>query len=149
VERESEDDAWRSIVEHYGERVSIDADDALRAEPVAETPASASPWDEPGADDRTDLGPDPESEDVLRAEDEDRFVPPPPPPLPRVAPDRLLAWAGVFGAPVVLLTAVVTGIDLPAWLGYLLVGGFLGGFVYLVTRMPRGPRDPFDDGARL
>jgi hypothetical protein len=149
VERDSEDDAWRSIVEHYGERVSIDADDGLRAEPVAETSASASPWDEPGADDRTDPGPDPESEDVLRAEDEDRFVPPPPPPLPRVAPDRLLAWAGVFGTPVVLLTAVVTGIDLPAWLGYLLVGGFIGGFVYLVTRMPRGPRDPSDDGARL
>ena len=34
-------------------------------------------------------------------------------------------------------------------IGYLLVGGFVGGFVYLVTRMPRGPRDPADDGARL
>ena len=30
-----------------------------------------------------------------------------------------------------------------------LVGGFLGGFGYLVAQMPRGPRDPFDDGARL
>jgi hypothetical protein len=148
VERDREDDAWRSIVEHYGERVSID-DDASLSEPAAETPASVSPWDEPGVEDRTDLGPDPDSEDALSGVDEDRFVPPPPPPLPRVAPDRLLAWAGVFGAPVVLLTAVVTGIDLPAWLGYLLVGGFIGGFVYLVTRMPRGPRDPSDDGARL
>ena len=149
MERDKEDDAWRSIVEHYGERVSIDPDDAPHVEPAAETPASASPWNESGADDRTDLGPDPDSEDALGGVDEDRFVPPPPPPLPRVAPDRLLAWAGVFGAPVVLLTAVVTGIDLPAWLGYLLVGGFIGGFVYLVTRMPRGPRDPSDDGARL
>jgi hypothetical protein len=149
VERDNEDDAWRSIVEHYGERVSIEADDAPGAEPGPESPASVPSWGQGGADDRTDIGTDPENEGVLRDPDQDRFVPPPPPPLPRVAPDRLLAWAGVFGAPVVLLTAVVTGIDLPAWLGYLLVGGFLGGFVYLVTRMPRGPRDPSDDGARL
>ena len=40
-------------------------------------------------------------------------------------------------------------IPLPAIVAWLLVGAFLGGFGYLVAQMPRGPRDPFDDGARL
>ncbi len=82
-------------------------------------------------------------------QEDDRFVPPPPPPLPRVAPDRLIAWVGVFGAPAVLLTALVLGLHISAWIGYLLVASFVGGFIYLVAQMPRGPRDPFDDGARL
>jgi len=135
VNPESEDEAWRSIVEHYGDRVPIDP----------EEPPHTAPDTEPdtGSDTGPDTGPDTEPGR------EERFVPPPPPPLPRVAPDRLLAWTGVFGTPVVLLTAVVTGLHLPGWLGYLLVGAFVGGFVYLVSRMPRGPRDPADDGARL
>ena len=44
---------------------------------------------------------------------------------------------------------MIPGVSLPVWLGYLLVVAFVGGFLYLVTRMPRGPRDPADDGARL
>ena len=44
---------------------------------------------------------------------------------------------------------LLVGVPLPSWLAYLLVAGFVGGFVYLVIQMPRGPRDPFDDGARL
>jgi hypothetical protein len=138
VQPDSEDDAWRSIVEHYGDRFPIDSDESPGVEASAEPrPAQVEPVDvEP---------PDAGGLD----EAEEGFVPPPPPPLPRVAPDRLLAWLGIFGAPVVLLTAVLVGVHLPAWLGYLLVGGFVGGFVYLVTRMPRGPRDPADDGARL
>jgi hypothetical protein len=142
VRPESEDDAWRSIVEHYGERVPIDPDDRWEAEPPAEPGAGAAAWDGELADVRSD-------EAGAREAAEERFVPPPPPPLPRVAPDRLLAWSGVFGTPLVLLIAVILGVHLPAWLGYLLVAGFVGGFGYLVTRMPRGPRDPMDDGARL
>jgi hypothetical protein len=38
---------------------------------------------------------------------------------------------------------------LPTSVAWLLIGGFLGGFGYLVAQMPRGPRDPFDDGAVL
>jgi len=137
VQPDSEDDAWRSIVEHYGDRFPIDPDESPRAEPTAE-PSVEPPSGEV------------EPPDVASGdEEEERFVPPPPPPLPRVAPDRLVAWLGIFGAPVVLLTAVLVGVHLPGWLGYLLVAGFVGGFVYLVTRMPRGPRDPADDGARL
>lgn len=126
MERDSEDDAWRSIVEHYGDRVPLDPEDPPEAERF---------------EDR--------SEERSEERSDERFVPPAPPPLPRVAPDRLLAWTGVFGAPAVLLLAVATGIHLPGWLGYLLAGGFVGGFAYLVSRMPRGPRDPADDGARL
>ena len=80
---------------------------------------------------------------------EERFVPPPPPPLPRVPKDRLAAWLGVFVSPVLLLVATVLRIPLPAIVAWLLVAAFLGGFGYLVAQMPRGPRDPFDDGARL
>jgi Flp pilus assembly protein protease CpaA len=49
----------------------------------------------------------------------------------------------------VLLTALVLGIGLPSLVGYALVASFIGGFVYLVVQMPRGPHDPFDDGARI
>ena len=141
MQPDSEDDAWRSIVEHYGDRFPIDPDESPLAEPAAEPSEVAAA--EPLLDDV-------EPPDVAPGdEDEDRFVPPPPPPLPRVAPDRLVAWLGIFGGPVVLLAAVMFGVHLPGWLGYLLAGGFVGGFVYLVTRMPRDPRDPADDGARL
>lgn len=123
---QSEDEAWRSIVENYGERPHVDP---LPAEPA---PAPA-PEARPSADD-------------LWAEEE-RFVPPPPPPLPHPPPVRLAAWSGVFGAPAVLLVALVLGIPLPALVGYGLVGAFIGGFLYLVVHMQRGPRDPGDDGA--
>ena len=91
---------------------------------------------------------DPLADDDL--EDEDGFVPPPPPPLPRLPPDRLLAWLGLFGSPTVLLVCLVVGVSLPPWLAYLLVAWFVGGFGYLVATMPRGTdADPWDDGARL
>ena len=151
MEPDSEDDLWRSIVEHYGDRVSLDPEDSV-VDPFVDPVVDPVPdfVADPVADFVVDPVPAPPDEDAVRRDgDEERFVPPPPPPLPRVAPDRLLAWTGVFGTPLVLLTAVVTGIHLPGWLGYLLVGAFVGGFVYLVSRMPRGPRDPADDGARL
>ncbi len=129
MQPDSEDDAWRSIVENYGDRADLDPE---------EIPEPA-PGTVPGRDDAEDEP----------AFEEERYVPPPPPPLPHVTPDRLAAWTGVFGAPTVLLLALLVGVHLPAWLGYLLVASFVGGFVYLVVQMPRGPRDPGDDGARL
>jgi hypothetical protein len=128
VQPDSEDEAWRSIVENYGDRADVDPSEA----PIVPAPDDAEPAGEP--------------EPVW---EEERFVPPPPPPLPRVAPDRMLAWSGLFGSPTVLLTALVLGFHLPGWLAYLLVAWFVGGFVYLVVQMPSGPRDPGDDGARL
>ena len=127
------DRAWQEIVDHYGERAEVEA--AAEPEPA---PAAA--------------GPDPYAVDVPAAEPEpteERYVPPPPPPLPHVEPKRRLAWTGLFGAPLVLLVFTVTGWDLPRLLAYALVAAFVGGFVYLVAAMPRGPRDPGDDGARI
>jgi hypothetical protein len=133
----NEDAAWKDIVDHYGDRPLLDPDE--RAE-------NARAEAEPEVVDLTDQ----ELRETARtAPIEDRFVPPPPPPLPRVAPDRLVAWAGVFLAPLILLVATVFRLPLPTVIAWLLVVAFLGGFGYLVVQMPRGPRDPFDDGARL
>jgi hypothetical protein len=128
-DKPSEDAAWREIVDNYGDRPVVDADEDTRVE-------QATAPDE-----------HPELADV--GLHEERFVPPPPPPLPRVPKDRLAAWLGVFVSPVLLLFAAVLRIPLPAIAAWLLVGAFLGGFGYLVAQMPRGPRDPFDDGAVL
>ncbi|MFC7497587.1 MULTISPECIES: hypothetical protein [unclassified Nocardioides] len=149
--------AWQEIVDNYGERAELDEP------PVAETPASEAPatdvpfggrFGDPQAfvvDDADDpyVGHEPQEAVADPQDVEDGYVPPPPPPLPQVRPDRGLAWAGVFGSPLILLVALIVGIDLPSWLGYLLVSGFVGGFVYLVVTMPRGPRDPWDDGAQV
>ncbi len=131
--RSNEDEAWRAIVENYGDRAELEPTDAQAPEPepapqpvAFEVPAELAP-----------------------SYDAERFVPPPPPPLPHVPRDRMLAWVGLFGSPTVLLTALVLDIRIPSLIGYLLVAAFIGGFVYLVVQMPRGPHDPWDDGARL
>jgi hypothetical protein len=141
VQRDSEEDAWRAIVENYGDRPEID-DEAV-AEPAASPLPAGEIWAV-----ETDVNEDLDADLDLDSDDE-RFVPPPPPPLPRLPPDRLLAWSGLFGSPTVLLVCLVFGVHLPPWLGYLLVAWFIGGFGYLVVHMPRGPGDPYDDGARL
>jgi hypothetical protein len=137
VPRSNEDEAWRAIVDNYGDRVELGPeeapDEATDQGPVSDAPAD--PFAVPA--------------ELSVTFQEDRFVPPPPPPLPHVPRDRMLAWAGLFGSPAILLTALVLGIGLPPLVGYLLVAGFLGGFAYLVVQMPRGPHDPYDDGARL
>lgn len=144
MQRDSDEEAWRAIVENYGDRVELDD------EPPAEQPAA--PTGRPELE-RLFRGL-PEAEQARSQEAEahdpaDEFVPPTPPPLPKLPPDRLVAWSGLFGSPSVLLVCLVLGVHLPSWLGYLLVASFIGGFVYLVTQMPRGPVDPWDDGARL
>ena len=123
---------WRTIVENYGERVEL----APEEEPTAQEWAVTATAPAPG-------------EVADPAALEDRFVPPPPPPLPHTTPDRYAAWAGVLGGPVMLVLAVLLGVQLPTWLAGVMVVGFVGGFVYLVFQMPRAPRDPGDDGARL
>ena len=129
---QNEDATWREIVANYGDRPALEPDEAQQV--------VDGPRDEP--DDHPELA----TQDTWL---EERFVPPPPPPLPRPARDRLAAWAGVFISPVLLLVATVFQVDLPTVVAWLLIGSFLGGFGYLVAQMPRGPRDPFDDGARL
>lgn len=130
--RTREDAAWREIVDNYGERAEVD--DAPQPEPPPLPVAAAEPEPEPT---------------VVRPADEERFVPPPPPPLPRPAPPRAIAWAGVFGVPVVLLVCLVATLDLPTLLDYALLTWFVGGFGYLVATMSREPREPWDDGSRI
>jgi hypothetical protein len=128
--RSGDDAAWRDIIANYGDRQVIDA-------PAPES----QPEGAPRSEDPPEL--------AEAASSEERYVPPPPPPLPRVPTDRLVAWLGVLGAPVVLLVATIFRAPLPTVVPWLLVLAFLGGFGYLVAQMPRGPRDPFDDGAVL
>lgn len=135
MQREGDDDVWRSIVENFGERASLDPEDVAPPAP----PARPDPvrWEEP------------EEPAATYAEDVDAFVPPEPPPLPVPEPDRGIAWIGVIGSPLLLLVSLVLGLDLPDWVGYLMVAWFVGGFCYLVARMPKEPRDPWDDGSRV
>ena len=123
---QDEDELWRSIVDNYGERPELD--EAPETAPAAAVPSVA---------------PEP------LAEVEDRFVPPPPPPLPppgQQAPGRLDRRVR-RPDPAARLPG---GRDLAAPAPRLRDGDwFVGGFVYLVLLMPRGPRDPDDDGARL
>ena len=123
------DDLWRSIVDNYGERPELD-------EPEPTPPPVAEVWTVTPAPSPTYA-------------DDDTVVPPPPPPLPVPAPDRMLAWSGVFGAPAVLLISLVLRLDLPTIVAYVLVAWFVGGFCYLVAKMPREPREPWDDGAQV
>ena len=84
-------------------------------------------------------------------EDEGHFVPPPPPPLPKLDPQRRLAWAGLLGTPLVALLLIGAGIRMTGWMAFLLAVAFIGGFGYLVATMRSGPPDEWsgDDGARL
>ncbi len=76
-------------------------------------------------------------------------MPPEPPPLPWPEPNRGLAWLALFGSPTLMLGALLLSISLPSWITTLLGFTFIGGFVYLVATMRRGPSDGWDDGARL
>ena len=139
--------AWRAIVENYGERPDLNDEPApeLPASPESAAPESTAPFGGRFGNLTEGAG---DGDEVFTAEEES-YEPPPPPPIPRATPDRLAAWLGVFGAPTILLTALILGITLPSIIGYALVAAFVGGFVYLVLKMPRGPRDPWDDGAQV
>jgi hypothetical protein len=91
----------------------------------------------------------PSDEDLGEDDSEDgegRFVPPEPPPLPAADTATQFAWLGVLGGPVLLLLAVVLGWDMTWWLTTVGIGGFLGGFATLVTRMRTDEEDDDDPG---
>ncbi|GAB2879629.1 hypothetical protein [Nocardioides pacificus] len=160
MNRQSEDDAWRAIVENYGDRAEVDTSPTAEPDPDAEADTgpeaeetqdlvTAGPGDFPAESAETDEGRS--RRDMLESgyADDDSFVPPPPPPLPHVPLPRLVSWVGLLGSPALLLVCLIAGISLPQWLAYLLVVGFVGGFAYLVVHMPRQRQDPWDDGAVL
>lgn len=152
-----EDAVWASIVANYGERPEMgsapdeDPPDESGAPAVETGPPAAQPAPPRPKNlfDRSYIEANTELTSEASWDDEGHFVPPPPPPLPTLEPRRKLAWIAMFGAPTLMLLAVVFGWHFPGWLGTLLVGSFVGGFVYLVATMPRDrPGDwSGDDGA--
>ncbi|MGW6020804.1 hypothetical protein [Streptomyces sp. NPDC055099] len=84
------------------------------------------------------------SDDDLGADDEGHFVPPEPPPLPAADVTAKFAWLAVLGGPLLLLLTVLLGWQMTWWLATLSIGGFLGGFATLVSRM-KGDDDEEDE----
>ncbi|MBO9520759.1 MAG: hypothetical protein J7518_04400 [Nocardioidaceae bacterium] len=135
-----EDEAWRSIVEHFGDRAELSADEIAATAPPEPEP---EPEQAPVLEIPAELAP---------SYDEEHYVPPPAPPVPVPHGARLAAWIGLFGVPAVALLTVVAGISLPSYAGLLLFCWFVAGFGYLVMTMNdrRGDRDDgWDDGAVL
>ncbi|MEN3583633.1 hypothetical protein AAH978_05675 [Streptomyces sp. ZYX-F-203] len=164
-----EDAAWASIVAGYGSEPpdppgakpfkSVEdlalleaAPGEERPGPEQERPASARPLGGSvafapgvGTGPRDHSLPEP-SDDDFGEGDEGHFVPPEPPPLPEADVTAKFAWLGVIGGPVLLLLAVVLDWHMTWWLTTLSVGGFLGGFATLVTRLRTDDEDDEDPG---
>lgn len=159
-----EDAVWRSIVAGYGEEPpdppgtkpfksvedlalleDTESGQADSADPRPARPLGSSVSFAPGVGPR-DYSTSEPSEDDFGDEDEGHFVPPEPPPLPAADPTAKFAWLGVVGGPVLLLLAVLLGWDMTWWLTTLCIGGFLGGFATLVTRMRTDDGEDGDPG---
>lgn len=153
MNRGADDEAWRAIVENYGDRAELD--DTWDVSDPPEDTGTTGTDDERASDSAAglrDLDPLAEGPDEPRSprpEPEERYVPPPPPPLPRPAPPRLAAWAGVLGMPVLVLVLIVLQVAVPPWATTGMVLWFLSGFAYLVASMPAQRPDDGDDGARV
>ncbi|GAA2988140.1 hypothetical protein [Streptomyces fulvorobeus] len=78
--------------------------------------------------------------------EEGHFVPPEPPPLPEADVTAKFGWLAVLGGPVLMLVAVLLQWEMTWWLTTLCIGGFLGGFVTLVARMPHDDEEDEDPG---
>lgn len=139
-DKAAQDAAWQEIVANFGERVELSDEELTDAPSVV------------AFDDDVDEQFEPDLEMYDDAYEADGFVAPRPS-LPRTTADRFLAWLGVLGAPVAAVVLFVLhatlGWWIPPWVVDALVIAFLVGFGYLVFHMPREPRDPWDDGARL
>ncbi|MFJ2826209.1 hypothetical protein ACIPC1_01125 [Streptomyces sp. NPDC087263] len=139
LEPETNDDKAATTTEDTSEDTS--GDKSAPAKPLGSSVAFA-----PGvAGPRDFQAPEPADED-LDEDDEGHFVPPEPPPLPAADTTAKFAWLAVLGGPVLLLLAVLLGWDMTWWLTTLGIGGFLGGFATLVTRMKSDNEDGDDPG---
>ncbi|MEU3465522.1 hypothetical protein ABZ721_36990 [Streptomyces sp. NPDC006733] len=81
--------------------------------------------------------------DYTAAEDEDEghYVPPEPPPLPQADVTTKFAWLAVLGGPLLLIVFILLRQEITWWVMTLGVGGFVGGFCTLVTRLRTGEDD--------
>jgi hypothetical protein len=165
-----EEAAWAQIVAGYGEQPDDAPDEEQLAEPGREQDTEGSAAD--GDDARDAGGPEPgdgnADGDVRAAADrparsftvysagtgprdwqasddpeEDHFTPPEPPPLPEADATTKFAWFAALGGPLLLLGSVLFEVYLSWWIVTLGVGGFLGGFATLLTRLRED--DEFDD----
>jgi hypothetical protein len=119
----AEEQAWRDIVDHYGERADLPGDEARpESDAPAPEPFHVEPYDE-------------------------TFTPPPLPPPAVVSPERRVAWVGLIASPILLVLLNLLDYALPGILTGALVVTFIASFGYLVATME--PRDPDDDGARV
>jgi hypothetical protein len=125
--RAAEEQAWRDIVDNYGERPDV-------AGLVELTPIVPEPGPDPAAVPQHDPW-----------DAEDQFTPPPLPPPAVITPERRLAWVGLVASPVLLVLVNLLHYALPGILTFGLVVAFIASFGYLVATM--APRDPDDDGA--
>jgi hypothetical protein len=142
---DSDDLLWQQIVDNYGDRPQW-VDPPSRRHPDHPAGSRRRPPTPPPPPETASSQADPaEGEDLQRGPDE-RFRPPPPPPVPWARPPRLVAWFGIFGVPVLVLLALILRVELPSWLGVVLMFWFVGGFGYLVASMRPHGEDP-DDGA--
>jgi hypothetical protein len=131
-----EEAAWAQIVAGYGDEPDH------RSEPG---PAVRSDTVHPAG---TGTGPGTGPRDAPRPveeEDEEHFVPPEPPPLPEADTTTKFGWVGALGGPLLLLAAILLGIDFTWWLLTLGVGGFIGGCLTLATRLRPGDEDDWED----
>ncbi|MET8135623.1 hypothetical protein ABZV24_27335 [Streptomyces sp. NPDC005251] len=115
--------------------------------PSAAKPLGSSIAFAPGVGGPRDYRAPEPAEDDFDEDDEGHFVPPEPPPLPAADTTAKFAWLGVLGGPALLLLAVLLSWDMTWWLTTLGIGGFLGGFATLVTRM-KGDDEDLDDPGR-
>ncbi|RKN42274.1 hypothetical protein [Streptomyces hoynatensis] len=141
-----EEAAWAEIVAGYGEEPAdppgvwpkaeeLDLTDTVdRVAPVVSTPEPALPFDS-----------GPRDWEPAEDEEEDHFIPPEPPPLPETDLSTKLAWVAVLGGPLLLIVAVLLQREMTWWIVTLGVGGFLGGFATLVTRLRDGRDDDWTD----
>ncbi len=74
------------------------------------------------------------------------YEPDPLPPMRRPGIPALVGWIGIAYAVVVTLAGTF-GAVLPTWAGWLAVGGFIGGFGILLSRLPRHRPPDAGDGA--
>jgi hypothetical protein len=126
---EADEQAWREIVDHYGDRPDLTGLIEL-----------TTPLDQPEAE------PAPEPF-VFDLDEDEAFTPPPLPPPPVVSPERRVAWVGLVASPILLVLINLLNYSLPGILSVGLVVAFVASFGYLVATME--PRDPDDDGARV
>ena len=133
--------------------VSAESPSPFPAEPASRSSDPATPgWAddhplfryEPAATEVGQPGVEPSGPDAPAPED--HYVPPPPPPLPKPGWPALLGWLGM-GYAIVVVLAVVVGVDLPVWAGWAAIIGFVGGFGILVVRLPRHRPPDAGDGA--